>query len=152
MFKDIKDHLDAIGVAPLGEGAPAVAPSFWAGIEERTGGRVPSEVKDIYAVLGGFRFPEGAFYFDPKYQCDIQIGWFMDEAEVAEAFEDTRDNVPDDLLPLANDGGDNFLAVGIGEHNNGVVVFIVHDAPTPERIYTVDDSVAHFLRSLHGED
>jgi hypothetical protein len=151
-FEEIEKHLVDLGVEPLGGGGHVpVGDEVWGEVAPQGGAHVPEVLRRLFARFGGFRFPEGALYHDPRYGGDVMVGWFLDGQEMLEAFEDTRDALPENVVPVSNDGGDNHLAVGVGPDNSGVVYFHVHDAPAGSNLYVVDDSVEHFLASLHRE-
>ncbi|MGW4057783.1 SMI1/KNR4 family protein [Amycolatopsis sp. NPDC004747] len=152
-YEQIEAHLADLGITSLGDSAPAPTDKqVWREISERTGGETPDMLSRLSQRYNGFRFPNGAFYHDPCYGHDVMVGWFLDSAELLQTFEDTRDTLPDDVVPIANDGSDNHLAIGVGPSNSGVIYFHIHDAPTDSHLYRLSDSVEHFLLSLHRED
>jgi hypothetical protein len=152
-YEQIEAHLTDLGAAPLGgRAAGPMDEGVWPEIGERTGGDAPEALLWLSRRFDGFRFPDGAFYHDPRYERDVMVGWFLDGTELLETFEDTRDSLPDDVVPIANDGGDNHLAVGVGARNAGKVYYHIHDAPTDSRLYPLSDSIDDFLMSLHRED
>lgn len=151
-YEDIEQHLLGLGITPLGAGGHVpVGGEVWGEVGSQDGAHVPEVVRWLFHRFGGSRFPEGAFYHDPRYKVDVMLGWLLDESEILETFEATRDALPDDVVPISNDGADNHLAVGTGPGNRGVVYFHVHDAPLDANLYVVDDSIEHFLASLHRE-
>jgi len=116
------------------------------------GGRhVPDSVRRFFARYGGASFSQGIFFYDSRARKDAMFGWFMDATEMIEAFNDTRGVLPDDVVPIANDGADNHVSVGVGPANAGVVYFHVHDAPLDDNLYVLAGSFQQFLRSLHPE-
>lgn len=152
-YEQIEVHLADLGAAPLG--SRAVGPMderVWREIGERTGGDAPETLLRLSRRFDGFRFLGGAFYRDLRYNRDVMVGWFLDGTELLETFEDTRDSLPEDVVPITNDGGDNHVAVGVGPRNAGKVYFHIHDAPTDSRLYLLSDSIEEFLMSLHRED
>ncbi len=151
-YEEIEQHLLELGIAPLDAGGHVpVGEGVWGEVGPQGGGHVPEVVRWLFRRFGGSRFPEGAFYHDPRYGQDVMLGWLLDESELLEVFEATRGALPDDVVPISNDGADNHLAVGVGPENHGVVYFHVHDAPLDANLYVVDDSAEHFLASLHRE-
>lgn len=150
-FEDIERHLVALGISPCTAGGfSCVDDALWREVAPG-GAHVPDGLRWFFSRFGGSSFPGGVFYVDPRYGEDVMVGWFLDEAELRDAFESTRDDLPDDVVPIANDGGDNHLAAGVGPANSGVVYFRVHDAPLDRRLYIIDASFERFLRSLHRE-
>lgn len=151
-YEDIEKHLVELGVAPFSQGRQVpVEDEVWSQVGPQAGAHVPKVVRWLFTRFGGFDFPDGVFYFDPRYQKDVMVGWFFDEEELLQTFEDTRDALPADVVPISNDGGDNHLAVGVGSRNSGIVYFHVHDAPVDAQLYIVSDSIEQFLASLHRE-
>jgi hypothetical protein len=151
-FAHIEKHLLAIGIAPLGnEGYVPMRDEVWDQLGPNGGAYVPSVIRWLAARFGGFCFPGGVFYFDPHCQADAMIGWFFDERELLDVFEWTRETLPDDVVPISDDGGDNHLAIGVGEANAGVVYFHKHDALLGEHLDVVHPSIEDFLMSLHRE-
>lgn len=151
-FEDIEAHLFALGIAPLTEQFEPIDIETWQGIEAASGGEFPEVVRWMFMRFGGFRFNESAYYYDRRRHTKAMIGWFLDGPELIEAFESTRASLPPDIVPLANDGSDNFVCVGVGGDSAGVVSFYLHDLPAGRRHYQLADSVEDFLQSLHRED
>lgn len=152
-YEQIEAHLVELGVAPLGNRASApMNDRVWREIGDRTGGKVPEVLSWMSQRFDGFRFPNGAFYHDPRYGQDVMVGWFLDRVGLLETFEDTREALPHDIVPIGNDGSDNHLAIGVGPCNSGIAYFHIHDAPTDSRLYLVSASIEQFLLSLHRED
>lgn len=152
-YEAIEKHLVEIGIAPLGGGEfTPIGGGIWDELELPEGARMPEVIQWFFERFGGSRFPEGVFYDDPKYGRDVMVGWFLDESELRDAWEATREELPADVVPIANDGGDNHVAIGVGAGNGGVVYFHVHDAPEGANLYEIDRSAEHFLASLHREE
>src|SRR5262245_46165828 len=157
-FEDLEAHLIAIGISPphnpfkpdeVAVWKPIDA-SVWKPIEVEAGSAFPDVVRWLFARFGSFSFrPMGAYYFDPRYRSDVMLGWFLDAKELADVFEYTRENTPRDVVPLFNDGGDNFVCVRVGE-GAGDVWFSIHDAPLDKRLYKIHDSIETFLRNLRA--
>jgi len=138
----LERHLLDLGIQPTGPSLRATPPED---IEQRTGQALPDALRWLFTRFGGSRFPEGAFYFDRRYGQDVMIGWLLDRDEILDALDTWEDVLPANLVPIANDGGDNLLLVD-GE---GAVWFHQHDKAEPP--YLVDESLEHFLGSLHRE-
>jgi hypothetical protein len=151
-FEDIEAHLFALGIAPLSDQFEPIAAETWGAIEAASGGAFPEVVRWLFTRFGGFRFDDSAYYNDRRRQTKAIIGWFLDAAELTEAFEWTRASMPHNMVPLANDGNNNFVCVGVGAEHAGVVSFYLHDLPTDRRHYRLADSIEDFLRSLHRDD
>jgi hypothetical protein len=151
-FEDIEAHLFALGIAPLTDQFEPIGAETWGAIEAASGGEFPEVVRWLFARFGGFRFDDSAYYLDRRRQTKALLGWFLDAAELTEAFEWTRVSMPHDMVPVANDGNNNFVCVGVGAENRGVVSFYIHNLPTDRRHYRLADSVEDFLHSLHRED
>lgn len=151
-YEDIENHLVGLGIEPLTpQGYVQVGDEVWGRVAPEAGAHVPDVIRKLYERFGGFRFPEGAFYYDPEVGGDVMAGWFLDGPEILDAAEAYGEVLPEDVLPISNDGMDNHLALGVGPRNSGVVYYHVHDAPLDEQLYVVNDSVEDFLMSLHLE-
>ncbi len=125
-------------------------------LESASGGKFPPILTWLLSRFGGFEFGDGVFYFDPRYRRDVMLGWFSGADELIDTFESFREILPADVFPVANDGGDNLLCIGVRPSNNGVVYFHVHDAGRgedggPASPYRISDSLEQFLLSLHRE-
>jgi hypothetical protein len=151
-FDDIEAHLSALGIAPLTDLFEPIGEDTWRAIEAASGGQFPEVVRWLFDRFGGFRFNETVYYHDHRRQAKALIGWFLDAVELTEAYEATRASLPPNIVPLANDGYDNLVCVGIGHDNAGTVSFYLHDLPTERRHYRLSESIENFLRSLHRED
>jgi len=150
-FEDLEAHLVALGIAPLSDVFEPIADETRQAIEDATGGAFPEVVRWLFTRFGGSRFDDSTFYNDRRRHSKALFGWFLDAAELTEAFERTRGSMPDDMVPLANDGHGNFVCVGVGPDNAGVVSFYLPRLTTDRRYYRLADSVEDFLRSLHRE-
>jgi len=149
-FEDLERSLVELGIAPTGNGFTPVESHVIEAIEQQTGGRFPDVMLWFFHRFGGCRFDEGAYYFDPRSRSDVMIGWFLDSSELRDAFEAFREALAKDIVPIADDGGDNMLCVGISDANRGVVYFHPHDRPRPAT-YQVAPAIEQFLGSLHRE-
>jgi len=150
-FEDLEAHLQALGIAPLSDQFEPIADETWQAIEAAAGGAFPEVVRWLFTRFGGSRFDDSTYYNDRRRQSKALFGWFVDAAELTEAFERTRGSMPDDMVPLANDGHGNFVCVSLGPDNAGVVSFYLPRLSTDRRHYRLADSVEDFLRSLHRE-
>lgn len=148
-FEDLEEHLAELGIAPLDDEFASIDPRTWQSIEARAGGAFPAVVRWLFTRYGGFSFEHGAYYPDKHADTEAMFGWFVGGAELADSFESTRESMPRDVVPIANDGGDNFVCVGVGDGNRGQVSFYLHDAPDGQQLYPLAKSVEDFLHSLH---
>jgi SMI1-KNR4 cell-wall len=151
-YDDIEAHLSALGIVPLTDLFEPIGEDTWRAIETASGGEFPEVVRWLFDRFGGFRFDESVYYHDHRRQAKALVGWFLDGVELTEAYESTRASLPANIVPLANDGNDNFVCVGVGPDNAGTVSFYLHDLPTERRHYRLSDSMENFLRALHRED
>jgi SMI1-KNR4 cell-wall len=156
-FESVERHLVELGIAPMGEVFQPIPEETQRLLESAAGGKFPAILRWLFSRFGGFQFHDGVFYFDPRYQRDVMLGWFSDADELSDTFESFREALPTDMFPIANDGGDNLLCAGVGPSNNGAVFFHVHDAGRgddggPASPYRVSDSLEEFLLSLHREE
>lgn len=150
-YDDLERSLLALGIAPLSGASTPVTDEIWQAIEEDAGGEFPPAVRWWFARFGGARFPEGdVVYSDPR-DGDVTAPLFLDGSELRDAYDDTREVLPADVVPFSDDGAGNRLCVGIGDDNRGRVFFHVHDAPLDRAVHLVDDDFEHFLRSLHRD-
>jgi hypothetical protein len=84
------------------------------------------------------------------------LGLFFGCDELLDAVESHGEALPRDVLAIADDGGGNLLCIGVGPTNADAVFFyehgkgLVHDGPDSP-LYRIDDSLEHFLLSLHRE-
>ncbi len=145
-----------MGITPLDEAFHPIPEEIQRSIESSAGGTFPLVLTWFFSRLGGCHFKDGVLYFDPGYQQDVMLGWFLDAEELSHAFDFYREVLPSDVIPVADDGGGNFLCVGVGPANNGVVYFHVHDAGRgedggPAPLDRISDSLEQFLLSLHRE-
>ncbi len=151
-YENIDQHLRAIGLERKDQPSRArVGDEVWASIAAQVGAPIPGLLRWLFDRLDAFEFSESIFYLDPRYRADVMVGWFFDGDELPETFEDTRDALPVDILPISDDGGGNHLAVGLGEKNAERVYFHIHDSPLGEHLYLINDSLEQFLLSLHKE-
>jgi hypothetical protein len=150
-FDDLEAHLSALGIAPFSDQFEPIPDETWQTIEAATGGAFPDVVRWLFTRFGGSRFDDGTYYIDPRRHSKTLFGWFLDAAELTEAFDRTRGSMPDDMVPLANDGHGNFVCVDVGAENAGVVSFYLPRLSTERRYYRLADSVEDFLRSLRRE-
>lgn len=150
-FEDLEEHLVALGITPLDEELEPIGPEIWQAIEAKVGGAFPDVVRWLFTRFGGFSFAQGAYYPDRRAGAEAMFGWFLAGAELIDTFESTRESMPEDVVAIANDGGDNLVCVGVRDDNRGVVSFYLHDAPIDRRLYRLAASVEDFLRSLHRE-
>jgi cell wall assembly regulator SMI1 len=150
-FVDLEAHLLALGIAPLSDQFEPIPDETVQSIEAATGGVFPEAVRWLFTRFGGSRFDDSTYYNDRRRHSKALFGWFLDAAELIEAFERSRGSMPDDMVPLANDGHGNFVCVGVGPENAGVVSFYLPRLTTDRRHYKLADSVEDFLRSLHRE-
>lgn len=142
MTELLERHLIDLGVQPTGDTLQPTPPEV---IEQRIGQALPRTLRWLFSRFGGSHFTEGAYYFDPRYQADVMVGWLLDRDKILQAL-DTWDGVlPANLVPIADDGGSNLLLVD----TEGRVWFHQHDKAEPP--YLVDDSLDHFLGALHRE-
>jgi hypothetical protein len=147
-FADLEAQLGTLGIAPLeGDAFAPIGPDVWAPIEAASGGRFPDAVRWLFGRYGGFRFPDGAAYADPRTP-DASFGWFLDAHELAEAFEVTRGRMPDTLVPLVADGGGNYVCVDL---ESGAAVAWQHDALRDRQLTAVAATFEAFVRSLHAD-
>lgn len=149
-FEDLERHLIALGIAPTGEAFAPIDADVVAAIERHAGGRFPDVMTWFFGRFGGSRFDDGALYVDPTGGEEVMIGWFLDGKELADAFEAFAEVLPPGVVPIADDGGDNMLCVGIGDDNRGTVYFHPHDRPRPAT-YQVAPAIEAFMHSLHRE-
>ena len=150
-FEALEAHLLSLGIAPLSDQFEPIAAETLEMIEATTGGALPEVVRWLFTRFGGSRFDDSTYYNDRRRHSKALFGWFLDTAELTEAFERTRGSMPDDMVPLANDGHGNFVCVGVGPQNAGVVSFYLPRLSTERRHYQLASSVEDFLRSLHRE-
>lgn len=156
-FEHVEQHLIDLGISPRGTVFQPIPEEVQREIESATDGTYPPVLRWLFSRFGGFRLKGGASYFDPTYQDDVMLGWFLDAEELTHTFKFYREVLPPDVVPVANDGGDNFLCVGVGPANNGVVYFHVHDRGRgedggPAPLDRISDSLEEFLLSLHREE
>ncbi len=146
-FDVLEAHLESLGIAPLGDTFEPIAAAVWEPIEAAANGRFPPVVRWLFARFGGFRFAEGAVYDTPDSRENL-FGWFLSGAELADAYDATRDAMPDALVPLVDDGGGNYLCVDLA---TGAISFWVHDAWLDRNVVPVAASAAAFFQSLYRE-
>jgi hypothetical protein len=151
-YEDIERHLTELGIEPFSpKGYAPVGDEVWGRVAPQSGAHVPEVARRLFARFGGSHFPEGVFYHDPEDGGDAALGWFLGGPDMLQAFDAYGEVLPEDVVPITNDGMDNHLALGVGPSNSGVVYFHIHDAPLDEHLYVVNDSVEDFLMSLHRE-
>lgn len=153
-FADLEQHLRDLGFTPSDAPFSPALDGTLDEIEDRSGGELPEVARWLLVRFTGASSATGAFYADPRYQTGVMLGWFLGRDELIDAFETTRERLPADVVPIANDGGDNYLCVGVGAGNAGAVSFLVHDAPdVPERPahYPIAPAIEPFLRGLYAE-
>ena len=148
-FAELEQHLLDLGIAPLRGEPDPVPEDVWRAIEEDAGGAFPEAARWWFGRFGGARFPEGDVVYPDPRSGDVTVGWLLDGDLLREAYDDTREVLPADVVPFSDDGAGNQLCVGIGDHNRGVVYFHIHDAPLDRALYTVAGDFERFLRSLH---
>lgn len=146
-FDALEAHLQSLGIAPLGDEFEPIAPDVWRPIEATGSGHFPPVVRWLFDRFGGFRFEEGALYDTPHHR-ENSFGWFMSGADLADAWDATRDSMPDSLVPLVDDGGGNYLSVDLA---TGAIAFWVHDAPRNRNVEPVAASAEAFFQSLYKE-
>lgn len=144
-FDALERHLTNLGISPLGEVFEPIGPTVWQPIEHAAGGPFPAVVRWLFERFGGFRFAEGALYDSPGHRAHL-FGWFLSGPDLEDAFDATRDAMPDSLVPLVDDGGGNFLGVDLV---TGAIVFWVHDRPRDRNLEPVAASAEAFLHSLY---
>ncbi len=151
-YENIEKHFQDLGIKPVKGSNVPVDDAVWNQIAPQGGAHVPKVVRWLLTHFAGNTFFEDVFYFNPRRQKDVLFGdWFLDQTELLETFEWTREVLPDDVVPISDDGGNNHLAVGVGAENSGGVYVHIHDALLDRHLYVVDDSIEHFLISLHRE-
>ena len=146
-FDALEAHLKSLGIAPLGDAFEPIAADVWQPIEAAVGGHFPPVVRWLFERFGGFQFKGGALYDSPRHR-EILFGWFMAGAELADAYDDTRDSMPDPFVPLVHDGGGNYLSVDLA---SGAIAFWVHDALRDRNVEPVAASAEAFFLSLYKE-
>lgn len=142
----LDQHLLGLG------GRPRESPSDaedWAQIGVDDGTEVGSLLRWLIERFGGSSFGSSASYREPGTGRDVLLGWILDVSEVAEARSDLEDVVPPELVPFENDGADNLLLVRVRGESAGAVLRYLHDAPRDRRLHVLDDSLEHFLTTLH---
>jgi hypothetical protein len=146
-FDALDAHLKSLGIAPLGDAFEPIAQDVWQPIEAAASGRFPPVVRWLFDRFGGFHFEEGALYDTPRARKNL-FGWFMSGADLANAFDATRESMPDSLVPIVDDGGGNYLSVDLA---TGAIAFWVHDAPRDRNLKPVAASAETFFQSLYQE-
>ena len=146
-FEELEAHLKSLGIVPLGDAFVPIAADVWQPIETAAGGHFPLVVRWLFERFGGFQFAEGALYDTPTDR-GMLFGAFLSSAELATAFDDTRDSMPDSFVPLVEDGGGNYLSVDLA---TGAMAFWVHDAPRDRNMEPVAASAETFFHSLYKE-
>jgi SMI1-KNR4 cell-wall len=144
-FEALEAHLKRLGIVPLGDAFEPIAADVWLPIEAAAEGHFPPVVRWLFERFGGFQFAEGALYDTPTDR-GLLFGAFLSGAEVATAFDDTRDSMPDSFVPLIEDGGGNYLSVDLA---SGAIAFWVHDAPRDRNVEPVAASAEAFFQSLY---
>lgn len=97
---------------------------------------------------GGLDFVEPIAYRHPRSKEDIEVGWFLEAAEVRQALDDYSGSLAPHRIPIINDGGDNLIVVD----TDGSVYDHIHDAPLDRNTYRIADSFEQFVLSLHLGD
>src|SRR5512139_563253 len=118
-FDALEAHLKSLGIAPLGDAFEPIAQDVWQPIEAAASGHFPPVVRWLFERFGGFTFDEGALYDTPDHRENL-FGWFMSGPDLANAYDATRDSMPDSLVPLVDDGGGNYLSVDLA---TGAIAF-----------------------------
>jgi len=144
-FEALQAHLESLGIEPLGDAFEPIPAEVWQPIEAAAGGHFPPVVRWLFERYGGFTFEVGAVYDTPRHRENL-FGLFVSAAELAEAFDATRDSMPDSLVPLVDDGGGNYLSVDL---ETGAIAFWVHDAPLDRNVEPVAESAEAFFMSLY---
>jgi hypothetical protein len=146
-FEALEAHLKSLEITPLGDAFEPITPDVWQPIEAAASGHFPDVVRWLFERFGGFHFEEGALYDSPRHR-EISFGWFMSGAELANAYDATRDSMPDSLVPLVDDGGGNYLSVDLA---TGAIAFWVHDQLRDRNVLPVAASAEVFFQSLYKE-
>ena len=146
-FDALEAHLKTLGIAPLGDAFEPIAAEVWQPIEAAASGHFPPGFRWLFERFGGFRFEGGALYDTPLYRENL-FGWFMSGADLADAYDATRDSMPDSLVPLVDDGGGNYLSVDL---STGAIAFWVHDALLDRNVEPVAASAEAFFQSLYKD-
>lgn len=151
-FSSVEQHLLSLGIAPLrGQDFVGFGDEVWDRLGLSAKARIPDVVRRVAARFGGFKFRGGARWLHPRKKREVLLGWFLDGAGLVTEQADYQEALPRDVVLLENDGGDNHLAVGVGPANHGKVYVHVHDAPRNRNLELVDESIEHFLLSLHPD-
>ncbi len=71
-----------------------------------------------------------------------------------------RNRIPDSIIPIGVDPGDNLICIGVGEQNRGVIFFWDHDDELDDNgtsrmdfsnVYTIAGNLEEFLENLKSE-
>jgi len=144
-FDALEEHLRSLGIASVGDSFEPITLEVWQPLEAAAGGRFPDVVRWLFVRFGGFQFAEGALYDTPTDRGRL-FGAFLSGAELTAAFDDTRNSMPDSLVPIVEDGGGNYLCVDLA---SGAIAFWIHDAFLDRNIEPVAASAEAFFMSLY---
>jgi hypothetical protein len=147
-FDALEAHLRSLGIRPTGEAFEPIPAAVWQPIEVATGGRFPEVVRWLFERFGAFHFEDGALYDTPGHREDL-FGYFMPGRELAEAYEDTRESIPDTLVPIADDASGNYLCVDLA---TGAIAYWIHDAYLDRNVLPVAADPEAFFLSLYKGD
>ena len=143
-YEALEQHLRSLGAAT---GEP-VDDAVWRELGPDGGAYVPDVLRWLFGRFAGSGLA-CAGYADPTTGRDVPFGFLLGPDALLSVHGDTREVLPDDVVPIEDDSSGNHLAVGVGRANAGQVFCYVHDAFLDENLYRVHDALEPFLFALH---
>lgn len=139
-------------------------------IEAKIGEDLPDAYRRMLVTYGGLSFND-VFYHDPKVGQPTRFGWFFDYSELVDAVKSYAEAIPENMIPVGEDGGGNLYCLGIAGGDRNKVFFHDHcigwqaDAekyiergePVPaglryQTVYLIGESFESFILGLFSQD
>lgn len=129
-------------------------------VETTLGRRFPADYRAMVgACHGGFPTRSDFQYDDPDYgESESTVGEVLSydedyEDNILQVFEDLRPQLPDGIVPIAHDGGGNYVSFDYRSSADAPsVVFWLHEKPQAKSIVPLASTWSEFLDQLYEPD